>query len=132
MGRLIFFLKFQFFFVLMESGVNAPSAKSQYSLITISGNRPVYQSCHKLNEAHPSLIFTSPLPPLVPKQQPLLVYLCVFALCFSSNATPDPGDDRIVRHLMQSRTKANPHKGQSVPASHLSSNTFPASYTYGY
>lgn len=97
---------------------------------------PVYQSRHKLNEAHQSLsphsyIFTSSLPALVPKQQPLLVYLCVFALCFSSNATPNPGDTGTVRPLMQSRTDANPHKGQPVPASYLNSNTLPASDTYG-
>lgn len=40
--------------------------------------------------------FTSPLPVRVPKQQPLLVYLCVFAL-WSSSVRPSPLGRLIVR-----------------------------------
>lgn len=47
-----------------------------------------------LNEAH--LYFTSPLPLLVPKQQPLLVYLGVFALWFLSDQySPRPQGDYL-------------------------------------
>lgn len=50
--------------------------------------------------------FTSPLPLRVPRQQPLLVYLCVFALWFSSEQhSPSPSGDWLSGFFIQSSMK---------------------------
>ncbi len=66
----------------------------------------------ELNEAHPLSLspttwafFTSPLFLLVPKQQPLLVYLCIFALWFSSEQhNPRPLRDWLSGHHVHKPT----------------------------
>lgn len=50
--------------------------------------------------------FTSPLPLRVPRQQPLLVYLCVFALWFSSEQhNPSPSGGWLSGLFIQSSMK---------------------------
>lgn len=65
--------------------VNPFSCSAVYALRALS--LQTHRALSELSEAHLSAsffylraYFTSPLPVLVPKQQPLLVYLCVFAL----------------------------------------------------
>lgn len=64
------------------------------------------------------LYFTSPLPLLVPKQQPLLVYLCVFALWFSSEQySPRPSGEWLWGLFIQTSTEAM----KSLPVIYVSS-----------
>lgn len=61
---------------------------------------------HRLSLLYHRAFFTSPLPPLVPKQQPLLVYLCVFALWFSSEQhNPSPSGDWLSGLVIQRSTE---------------------------
>lgn len=65
--------------------------------------------------------FTSPLPLRVPKQQPLLVYLCVFASWFSSGQhKPSPSRNCFSGLFIQNNTGGK-DQCLHVPMMHLSS-----------
>lgn len=100
--------------------VHCSPANTRHAWSSAASLQPHWASA-ELNEAHRlSLLyhrayFTSPLPLLVPKQQPLLVYLCVFALWFSSEQhNPSPSGDWLSGLVIQRSTEKTMYTVLSV------------------
>lgn len=91
------FLSFRAVYQTSRGSLRIHSDRSSTCVLAESWMRPTFAfSYHRAD-------FTSPLSLLVPKQQPLLVYLCVFALWFSSERqNPRPSGDWLSGLFIQS------------------------------